>query len=273
MWDQTPVGGPVLAIPDMVLRVDFPGGVNLAGRFQSGPTVSTPVQNLAPSSQDLETVGVADQWKPVIASDLPVGVQETIDNAQPPSTRRLYFSMWKVFEFWCVARAVDPVSFSVRSVLEFLQEKFDAGEAAITLRVYVTNIAARQESDEVPLGMLSLVSLFIHCVGAWGLCILLLFLPGTCQSSRRVIGTAFCVGLSQECRESVGSFCEWAMHGICPSSCEGVSATQTWLHLQSLVHVIPFPSGRAFCLMSSSLCCFFGGEASSTMPCSGPNDM
>ncbi len=65
-----------------------------------------------------------------------------------------------------VARAVDPVSFSVRSVLEFLQEKFDAGEAAITLRVYVTNIAARQESDEVPLGMLSLVSLFIHCVGA-----------------------------------------------------------------------------------------------------------
>lgn len=31
MWDQTPVGGPVLAIPDMVLRIDFLGEVNLAG--------------------------------------------------------------------------------------------------------------------------------------------------------------------------------------------------------------------------------------------------
>lgn len=65
-----------------------------------------------------------------------------------------------------MARSVDPVSCSVRSVLEFLQEKFDAGAAAITLRVHVMNIAARRESDEVPLGMLSLVSLFIHCVGA-----------------------------------------------------------------------------------------------------------
>lgn len=74
--------------------------------------------------------------------------------------------MWKVFEFWCVSCAVDAVSCSVRSVLEFIQEKFDAGAAAITLRVYVTNIATRRESGEVPLGILSLVSLFIRCVRA-----------------------------------------------------------------------------------------------------------
>ncbi len=65
-----------------------------------------------------------------------------------------------------MACAVDPASCSVRSVLEFIQEKFDAGAAAIALRVYVTNIATRRESDEVPLGILSLVSLFIHRVRA-----------------------------------------------------------------------------------------------------------
>lgn len=39
MWDQTPIDGPVLAIPDMVLGVDFHGGANPVGRFQTGPTV------------------------------------------------------------------------------------------------------------------------------------------------------------------------------------------------------------------------------------------
>ncbi len=35
-----------------------------------------------------------------------------------------------------MACAVDPVSCSVRSVLEVIQEKIDAGAAVITLRVY-----------------------------------------------------------------------------------------------------------------------------------------
>lgn len=41
----------------------------------------------------------------------------------------------------------------VGSVLEFLQDKFVAGEAATTLRVYVAAITTRRKSDEVPLGL------------------------------------------------------------------------------------------------------------------------
>ena len=40
----------------------------------------------------------------------------------------------------------------VGSVLEFLQDKFVAGAATATLRVYVAAITGYRESDEVPLG-------------------------------------------------------------------------------------------------------------------------
>lgn len=54
MLTQTPIGGPFLAIPDMVHRVDFPGGANPVGdSHQEGPTVSTPRQDLAPLSSDI----------------------------------------------------------------------------------------------------------------------------------------------------------------------------------------------------------------------------
>ncbi len=49
-------------------------------------------------------------------------------------------------------------------MLEFLQDKFSAGAAATTLRVYVAAIAARRGSDDVPLGRHHLVSCFMRGV-------------------------------------------------------------------------------------------------------------
>ncbi len=96
--------------------------------------------------------------------NLPVEVQETIASARAPATRKLYSSKWGVFESWCLARAIDPVNCSVSPVLEFLQERLTTGAAAITLRVYVTAIAARRELDEVPLGRHRMVSAFLRGV-------------------------------------------------------------------------------------------------------------
>ncbi len=95
---------------------------------------------------------------------LPVEVQETIASARAPATRKLYSSKWGVFEFWCLARAIDPVNCPVGPVLEFLQERLTAGAAATTLRVYVGAIATQRELDEIPLGRHRMVSAFMRGV-------------------------------------------------------------------------------------------------------------
>ncbi len=100
--------------------------------------------------------------RPPLALDLSDGVRETIDSARALSTRKLYSFKWRVFESWCLANAVDPVNCPVGTVLKFLQHKFSAGAAATTLRVYVTAIAARSCSDDVPLGRHCLVSSFMR---------------------------------------------------------------------------------------------------------------
>ncbi len=60
-----------------------------------------------------------------------------------------------------MVHAVDPVICPVGLVLEFLQDKFLAGAATTTLRVYVAAIAARRDSDDVPLGRHHFVSSFM----------------------------------------------------------------------------------------------------------------
>ncbi len=157
-------GSPVLAFPDMVLRVGPPsGGRSVGDSSKERPAVSASGQNLTPTSRDLEVVGMADHRSP-LAFDLSDGVCETINSTRALSTRKLYSSKWKVFKFWCLVHAVYPVSCPVGSVLEFLQDRFSAGAATTTLRVYVAAIAARRESNNVPLGRHRLVSYFMRGV-------------------------------------------------------------------------------------------------------------
>ncbi len=99
-----------------------------------------------------------------LMNSLPVEVQETIASARAPDTRKLYSSKWGVFEYWCLARAIDLVNCPVGPVLEFLQERLTTGAAATILRVYAAAIAARRELDEVPLGRHRMVSAFMRGV-------------------------------------------------------------------------------------------------------------
>ncbi len=164
-WCPSPTHSPVLAVPDVVLGADSSSvSAPLGDSDQAGPALSASGQDLTPSTRDLETVGVARPGPQGLISGLPAEVQETIASARAPSTRKLYSSKWKVFESWCLAHAVDPVSFPIGPVLEFLQEKLAAGAAATTLRVYVAAVAALRELDEIPLGRLWMVSAFMRGV-------------------------------------------------------------------------------------------------------------
>ncbi len=123
-WCPSPTRSPVLAVPDVVLGAGSSSvSAPLGDSDQAGPALSASGQELAPSTRDLETVGVAHPGPQGLISGLPAEVQETIASARAPSTRKLYSSKWKVFESWCLAHAVDPVSCSIGPVLEFLQEK------------------------------------------------------------------------------------------------------------------------------------------------------
>ncbi len=69
-------------------------------------------------------------------------VVETILHSRAPSMRKLYALKWKVFTSWCSDHQVDPVNCPVGTVLEFLQDRFTAGLAPSTLKVYVAAISA-----------------------------------------------------------------------------------------------------------------------------------
>ncbi len=61
-------------------------------------------------------------------------------HSRAPSTRKLYALKWKVFASWCSDHQLDPVNCPVGTVLEFLQDRFTAGLAPSTLKVYVAAI-------------------------------------------------------------------------------------------------------------------------------------
>ncbi len=111
----------------------------------------------------METVGLASEGAQLINSGLSTEVVETILHSRAPSTRKLYALKWKGFTSWCSNHQLDPVNCPVGTVLEFLQDRFTAGLALSTLKVYVAAISAYQ----IPLGGMSigkdpLVSRFLH---------------------------------------------------------------------------------------------------------------
>ncbi|XP_016380171.1 nucleosome assembly protein 1;1-like [Sinocyclocheilus rhinocerous] len=116
---------------------DRPASPSVGDSDQKSSAISASRQDLTPSTRDLEAVGMAHKRPPAFTYSLPADVKEPVASARALSTRRLHSSKWKVFESWCLAHAVDPVSCPVGPVLECLQEKFAVGAVATTLRVYV----------------------------------------------------------------------------------------------------------------------------------------
>ncbi len=109
---------------------------------QEGPSVPSGGLDISPRSRTMETVGLASEGTQLINSGLSNEVVETILHSRAPSTRKLYALKWKVFTSWCSDHQLDPVNCPVGTVLEFLQDRFTAGLAPPTLKVYVAAISA-----------------------------------------------------------------------------------------------------------------------------------
>ncbi|KAL0198713.1 hypothetical protein M9458_007253, partial [Cirrhinus mrigala] len=95
-----------------------------------------------PSPGVVEVMGVASEGAHLVASGLSTEVVETILQSRAPSSRKLYALKWKLFTSWCGDHQQYPVNCPVGTVLEFLQDRFSAGLAHSTLKVYVAAIAA-----------------------------------------------------------------------------------------------------------------------------------
>ncbi len=115
---------------------------------QEGPSVPSGGLDISPPSRTMETVGLASEGAQLINSGLSTEVVETILHSRAPSTRKLYALKWKIFASWCSDHQLDPVNCPVGTVLEFLQDRFTAGLAPSTLKVYVAAISAYH----IPLG-------------------------------------------------------------------------------------------------------------------------
>ncbi|KAL0159970.1 hypothetical protein M9458_043695, partial [Cirrhinus mrigala] len=134
---------PVLAGPSMVLGPGFPPRrLSMGDSRQEGPPLASGRHHPSPSPGVVEVVGVASEGAHLVASGLSTEVVETILQSRAPSTRKLYALKWKLFTSWCGDHQQDPVNCPVGTVLEFLQDRFSAGLAHSTLKVYVAAIAA-----------------------------------------------------------------------------------------------------------------------------------
>ncbi len=107
---------------------------------QEGPSVPSGGLDISPPSRTMETVGLASEGAQLINSGLSTEVVETILHSRAPSTRKLRALKWKVFASWCSDHQLNPVNCPVGTVLEFLQDRFIAGLAPSTLKVYVAAI-------------------------------------------------------------------------------------------------------------------------------------
>ncbi len=140
-------------VPLLLIAPRWPGRVWFPNLFSllDGPPLELPVRrdlDISPPSRTMETVGLASEGAQLINSGLSTEVVETILHSRAPSTRKLYALKWKIFASWCSDHQLDPVNCPVGTVLEFLQDRFTAGLAPSTLKVYVAAISAYH----IPLG-------------------------------------------------------------------------------------------------------------------------
>src|SRR4029434_3713721 len=97
---------------------------------------------LASPARTVASQGLAPERSRLLASGLSDAVQATIQSDRAVSTRALYTLKWRSFERWCAARQHDPINCALGVILEFLQQLFDEGKAASTLKVYMAAISA-----------------------------------------------------------------------------------------------------------------------------------
>src|SRR4029434_684805 len=98
--------------------------------------------SVASPSGAVASQGLAPERCRLLASGLSDAVVATIQSARAMSTRALYTLKCRSFERWCAARQHDPINCTLGVILEFLQQLFDEGKVASTLKVYMAAISA-----------------------------------------------------------------------------------------------------------------------------------
>ena len=140
--ENTDSGSP-LAQSAMVCRsVQNVGAAVLGAASSERPPITGTRHNLVSPVRAVAAQSLAPERNRLLASGLSDSVVATIQSARAVSTRSLYTLEWRRFEQWCVARERDPINCALSVILEFLQQLFDEGKAASTLKVYLSAISA-----------------------------------------------------------------------------------------------------------------------------------
>ncbi len=106
----SPLGGALLAQPDVVSRTDAPrDSPSLANSSEEGSTFSERGHPLAPAPRLVESPRMVLGRDAEVLSGLPPAVVNTIASARALSTRQAYRLKWNLFVDWCSPRREDPV--------------------------------------------------------------------------------------------------------------------------------------------------------------------
>ncbi len=178
----SPLGGALLAQPDVVSRTDAPrDSPSLANSSEEGSTFSERGHPLAPAPRLVESPRMVLGRDAEVLSGLPPAVVNTIASARALSTRQAYRLKWNLFVDWCSPRREDPRRCPIAVVLSFLQDGLKRRLSPSTLKVYVAAIAAHHDAvDGKSLGKHDLVIRFLrgarrlnpprpHLVPSWDL--------------------------------------------------------------------------------------------------------
>ncbi len=178
----SPLGGALLAQPDVVSRTDAPrDSPSLANSSEEGSTFSERGHPLAPAPRLVESPRMVLGRDAEVLSGLPPVVVNTIASARALSTRQAYRLKWNLFVDWCSPRREDPRRCPIAVVLSFLQDGLERRLSPFTLKVYVAAIAAHHDAvDGKSLGKHDLVIRFLrgarrlnpprpHLVPSWDL--------------------------------------------------------------------------------------------------------
>ncbi len=178
----SPLGGALLAQPDVVSRTDAPrDSPSLANSSEEVSTFSERGHPLAPAPRLVESPRMVLGRDVEVLSGLPPAVVNTIASARALSTRQAYRLKWNLFVDWCSPRREDPRRCPIAVVLSFLQDGLERRLSPFTLKVYVAAIAAHHDAvDGKSLGKHDLVIRFLrgarrlnpprpHLVPSWDL--------------------------------------------------------------------------------------------------------
>ncbi len=262
----SPLGGALLAKPDVVSRTDAPrDSPSLANSSEAGSTFSERGHPLAPAPRLVESPRMVLGRDAEVLSGLLPAVVNTIASARALSTRQAYRLKWNLFVDWCSPRREDPRRWPIAVVLSFLQDGLERRPSPSTLKVYVAAIAAHHDAvDGKSLGKHDLVIRFLrgarrlnplrpHLVPSWDLPSVLSALRGAPFEPLQSVELKFLslktVLLSALATvKRVGDLQAFSVDDSClefgPADSHVVLRTPAWICAQSSHHALQGPGGE-----------------------------